>query len=466
MPTASVFRLWDILLPAAGTATVEPNSRVYLVDLAFGILKTRKDELMACKSAYAVKSCVLCAFGSLYDMSTVIDITMHYHRFLWEMGGGFSSGQIGHLCNLRKEEFKRVNQTTWEQNVVLQELAHNCNLGEIKRTKYKASVPKGVTANEIARQVMPCFKTGLDMSQEKPKEGVPKLMPANWAMHRPMPLVGALLSETTIERTYAMIKEMLNKGEVEMLPSLQGPTLKIYDRESKDPKMKELFPSNPFSEALETPGVTKEQFRKALDMEIPQWTQYAEELWESFTHRRDLVQMEKKEKRYAKEDEARNWSNLFGLMPLLLGEEHLEKMLKINGPASSNPQAISINEFFVSLICCSRGTLGQKASALFEVYSYTKSNFQPLDHVLPASNFAKSISQVDAAKKKAVQCPEKKDEPNHVLHFVVMTNHPRKNTHIGDVFIPKLAEFEGIIEKGGQEQLLPVPPGCHPHAGS
>merc|ERR1719272_1215230 len=99
-----------------------------------------------------------------------------------------------------------------------------------------------------------------------------------------------------------------------------------------------------------------------------------------------------------------------------------------------------MNEIFTSLICCSRGTLGQKASALFEVYAHHQSTRDDIKHVRPATNFAKSITRADAAKTKVVLAPDPKDENDNALHFTVWSNYPRKHTLVGSVSIPRLSE--------------------------
>jgi hypothetical protein len=163
LPTATVFRFWDILLPYSTHENAKPHARAYLIDLAFGVFKTRKAEFMNCQSAYEMRCCLLQALGSMYDMSTVVELTLHYHRFLWEMGGGYSEGRIAQLCAQRKEIFTMVDSTTWEQNEVLKEMTHVCALGTVKRTAYQSdSGVAGVQTSEMVRQVMPVLKASIE----------------------------------------------------------------------------------------------------------------------------------------------------------------------------------------------------------------------------------------------------------------------------------------------------------------
>jgi len=440
MPTASVFRFWDILLPMAGTENAEPNHRIYLVDLAFGLLKVRKDDLMQCNSAREIRSCVLYAFGAMYDASSAVDITLHTHRFLWQIGGGFSVGKIHQLCNQRREDFRMVNQTTIEQNDLLKELTHGASLGTIKRTGYMSpSGQKGVNVTEIARQVMPVLKTAVETIRGRvPEPGrlseadSQRAPPVHWAMHRPMPMVAHMMSETFLTKTWDIIKSSLMMGDVDTIPSLRGPPPSIH------PDVASVF-----SEALEAPGLNQANLLAALQMDVPNWTRYSGRLWEAFTNRRDCVL---KRRLGEEEEEKRGLHNLFGLLPSNGQEHRLRKMIEQN-PLDRAPESVSMNEIFTSLICCSKGTLGYKASALFDVYGHTQQGVKDKKHMIPPTNFAKSLTRADAAKTKVVAAPEPKDEKNHALHFTVWSNYPRKHTLVGSVFIPKLTEFESADTK-------------------
>merc|ERR1740130_1029784 len=58
-------------------------------------------------------------------------------------------------------------------------------------------------------------------------------------------------------------------------------------------------------------------------------------------------------------------------------------------------ERVSLNELFIALICCSRGTLGDKAAALFNIYSYVEPlppGAAPL-HWQPIARLAKSITK-------------------------------------------------------------------------
>merc|ERR1740130_1749314 len=57
-------------------------------------------------------------------------------------------------------------------------------------------------------------------------------------------------------------------------------------------------------------------------------------------------------------------------------------------------ERVSLNELFIALICCSRGTLGDKAAALFNIYSYVVPlQSQGIYHWQPIARLAKSITK-------------------------------------------------------------------------
>merc|ERR1719183_3295594 len=55
MPTASVFRFWDILFAQSTDFTTEPHARSYLIDFAFGLMRAKRQELMQCMSALEIR---------------------------------------------------------------------------------------------------------------------------------------------------------------------------------------------------------------------------------------------------------------------------------------------------------------------------------------------------------------------------------------------------------------------------
>jgi hypothetical protein len=518
MPTATVFRFWDVLLPMSADPTAEPNARIYLVDLAFGVLKLRKEALMVCQSAVEIRACVMEAFGLLYDASTVIDITKHYHKFLWTLGAGMGAKLIEELCEQRNKIFKLVDTTTEAQNNLLKMITHISGLGEVRRLGYKTvpqesligtakeikelqrmlaqsqgkdillkdkdgnvleggaksatddkfpvrvlyrSIPGGVTTNEVNKYVVPALKASFAqlttqqiveltdpqqaaMNAQLTASGQPAQMQNHiggfeiptkkekWAMHRPMPLVGEILSEGNLQKATTLMKEsiedampFINFREVERIPTTKGPGPFDSQRdEAMDPAV----------------NIGPQVLQAVLRMEIPQWEQFAIPLYEAFTNRRDLVMRNK----FARREQQYGWFNLFGFMNLNKHEKIVEDQCQMNLNVAPS---VSMNEIYTSLICCSRGTLGAKASAFFEVYGYNQPGVDILKHNIPTNNLAKGVTRVEAAKKKISLPPPPEKEHENALHFAVWSNHPQKHTLMGSVFIPKLGQFEGINSK-------------------
>jgi hypothetical protein len=193
MPTATVFRFWDMLFSQSSHPKAEPSGRVYLVDLAFGVIRAKRSELLQCESALEIRQLILGVFGSLYDTSTVVELTLASHKALWE-GNGFSAGKVGHLWTQRDEMFRMVNDTFHEQNDILRVITHERPLGRIPMNKYDSN-NKGVTTKELLKDVLPVMQQSFETLRPK-SSGSGKY----WAMHRPMPLVAKALAENSMKR--------------------------------------------------------------------------------------------------------------------------------------------------------------------------------------------------------------------------------------------------------------------------
>jgi len=108
---------------------------------------------------------------------------------------------------------------------------------------------------------------------------------------------------------------------------------------------------------------------------------------------------------------------------------------------------MSLNEFFIALICCSKGTVGEKAMALFHLYA----NHQPkhqVDHMVPVTHNAVTVvEKIEGNQKKAeqhlIRAPATEEiRRTMVLHFRVFTHSMNsQDILIGEAFMPSLRPF-------------------------
>uniref|UniRef100_A0A7S2HGN2 C2 domain-containing protein n=1 Tax=Zooxanthella nutricula TaxID=1333877 RepID=A0A7S2HGN2_9DINO len=114
--------------------------------------------------------------------------------------------------------------------------------------------------------------------------------------------------------------------------------------------------------------------------------------------------------------------------------------------ASPSERRMSTNEVFISILCCAKGTLGEKAMELFKLFAVAQPKHS-MHHIHPVSHTAATVvDKVDWNNKKAegqvTKCPAPTEYKKHALHFKVYT-HSTGNQEIlmGEVFIPTLRPY-------------------------
>eukprot|EP00928_Gymnodinium_smaydae_P067959 TRINITY_DN5099_c0_g1_i1.p1 TRINITY_DN5099_c0_g1~~TRINITY_DN5099_c0_g1_i1.p1 ORF type:complete len:3333 (+),score=742.01 TRINITY_DN5099_c0_g1_i1:194-10192(+) len=428
MPTSSVFRLWDALFAQSTDPKAQPHARVGLIDFAFGILRIKRTDLMQCESASEAKSLLLGVLGAMYDMSTVTDIMNMADTFLWG-GSGFSSSKIAFLWTQRENAFQVMNSVGVQQNEVLKDLAQVQPLKFIPATKYESPHGQaGVTTRELLRDVLPVLNNSLENA--KANRGAGK----HWFMHRPMPLAAKMLNEGALQQTRTMVFNSIRTKPVRgALPFLVSP---LPGRDGRVPMGLEPF------------GVSENEFMRVIHQDVPSWFPRAGDLWRSFTD--------------VRADIGKDIANYGGAAMHTLDNEYTQGQGLLARMANSlfsdfdppqtrrgddwTPPQISINELFASLICCSRGTLAEKAAALFNIYSSGEPGFTAALHRVPVSKLAKSItgaSEISAAMEKNVVVPDHDSESAkmNALRLSIFTNYPKKRTRVGDVYVPMLGPY-------------------------
>jgi hypothetical protein len=429
MPTSSVLRLWDMLFAKSTDPNATPHARAHLIDLAFGVLKVKTKELLMCESAQEAKDLVLSVLSGMYDMGTVSDLIAMSSSYLWG-GSGFVSSKIANMWRQREDMFQMANNTVARQNQVLQHLTHRQRLGLIPQTKYESlDGQAGVTTKELIKDVLPVMNNQLENSRvrkDQMSEGR-----RHWFMHRPLPIPSRLLCEDV----FVQVWKSLGRG------------MEARKRRDKVPFLVKPLPSQhgeALMKSLEPLDVTDADFQQMMQRDVPNWAGSAAAIWQSFNNRQDKVHSgEYGTETWEKAADEDNISK-FGIVCanfLGMGVEEPER------PADT-VERISLNELFISLIACSRGTLGEKAAALFNVYSTDDPtcNGGNIAHRTAVSKLAKSItrsSDVNSTAEKNVAPPEHDSDEakRNALRLTVMSNYPDKNTRIGDVFIPTLAPY-------------------------
>jgi len=478
MPTASVFRLWDILFAQSTDPRAQPHNRAHLIDLAFGVIRSRKSEIKQCESAHEIKQLILGVLGSMYDTCTVVDITMLSHQYLW-FGTGFSSGKVCTLWTQRDDLFKAVNMTLTEQNEILKQLTHLLPLKmQAAASQRDEARVAGVTTKDLAKEVLYVLQQSLqNLKPLKDKDNLRQ----TWGMHRPMPLAARVLCENSFEKFWHGVQQQLR--------NLNGPGL------PPNPfKIRPLPSSRPIP-GLEPLDITTSDLASVLERDLPSWAQHARSLWNAFTSRQDLVYLmgtnqygagnyqygadygnaagQYNESTPLNSNAGNAYPGYPGANPYGPRPTAFQKMLlKLfncekpddlhSGPigsatsSASSEEQFSLNELFIALICSSRGSVGEKANALFNIYSYSDPTAQRSNHIQGVTKLAKSIATIQAegandslGRTLSPPDPDSMEaKMNNVLRFSVWTNYPNGRRKMGDVLVPNLSSFVSFM---GQE---------------
>eukprot|EP00931_Biecheleriopsis_adriatica_P040925 TRINITY_DN23439_c0_g1_i1.p1 TRINITY_DN23439_c0_g1~~TRINITY_DN23439_c0_g1_i1.p1 ORF type:complete len:3484 (+),score=873.59 TRINITY_DN23439_c0_g1_i1:112-10563(+) len=457
MPTASVFRFWDALLLQSTNPKVQPHGRVYLINLAFGAIRAKRTELMLCESAFEMRSIILGFFGSLYDTSTVIDLVTAADTFLWG-GGGYSSGKVANIWVQRDELFKGINHVTKSQNEILKQLCHVMPL--------KIDSPgTGIKTSELVREVIPVLQVNVDAAQRRGKARY-------WAMHRPQPMATRVITDTPLDKAWSFFStQVLAPPKLPLIPFMVGPA-----NAETGPGMEPL-------------DIIASDLVQVIERDIAGWGQQATALWNVFSNRpRNFIgnvgvanqsflnpsfgndpytnygsggviasdegqgyqQMSVDGKRIdpfqqPRQSALQKWvGDVFGVKPPPSDDNVPQQK---NEETGEFVERISLNELYAALICASRGTLSEKANALFNIYAYADPRGKDLNHISPINSVARATAEhavetaAEVSRVLAPPEPESNEAKQNALRFTVMTNYPHKNTSLGDVFISSLAPY-------------------------
>jgi len=113
---------------------------------------------------------------------------------------------------------------------------------------------------------------------------------------------------------------------------------------------------------------------------------------------------------------------------------------------SPTERRMSLNEFFVALICCCKGTVGEKALALFHLHAYYKIPSK-LNHITPVLHHTKAVTEkVEGSQERekgaSFTPPDEEDVPKTIaLHFKIWTHTQGDDMMLGEVFVQNLHPY-------------------------
>jgi len=420
MPTASLFRFWDLLFsddwkpPQQDHPPRQKPPRHSLLDLAFGALRhpDLKPLILACCSAMEVKDCILNFFESLYDPSQVIQIAVDAERDLWEYSGA------NLVAPLHVKDYHRAvhwwdapPQPTAPPGHLFQYRRQNLVLTEVAYSS--SAVP------EAGAQVDPRLTTKNVILQIIPalqkvcsSDGAERSKFAGMMRMIPQRIreIGPELDQTTVGQLWSWATRLAETVVVEDMSVVMALGLPP-------------FPLRPEGEPthMDSTELAKIVSRAGLG-----------KAWES--------------------------NNLTARI--------------FEAFVSPWQRRMSLNEFFVALICCSKGTVGEKAMGLFHLYGHSETHSE-IGHVTRESHAAHTIIDTIESGKSAVSATQLARPPKPAaivdtttLHFKIYTaTIGSLEDVLGEVFVPSLRPYfysgTGSMDKfqnfaiWGQEMELP-----------
>jgi hypothetical protein len=446
MPTATVFRFWDILFaestrPLTGSEKQGRAARDLLVTLAYAIVRSKKDSLLLCQSGAEAKDLILGVLGSLFDSSIVVDMVAASQYLLYGRKATIVT-KARSLVEEHEEAFKYPHMTTVEQNELLKQMMHNREF----RSRYSVQGVSGVTTTQLMEEIYPNLKQAFKEKMRNPPpapapvldmEGKP-IVPANvtgpparsWGMFRPMPLAESLLLEGTLEK----MKKHWNHSFNPAMPPLP------YSIDATD----QTVGAEPF--------LNQGDLAEILQYRAAPWSDLSSTIWKAFTNRRD---------RYSTSMPMYNPLAKVGLNidnPMI--NDWLRKFQanpKV-GEGADADERISVNEFLIGLIFCSKGTLGDKAGAAFALFAHSEALGDPGPfHMLTPSRLSKTLVEMSAQHTGSavgkVAPPGEEDKKDAALRFLVKSTHAHKERHsedVGEVFIPRVGLFVGATPEDAE----------------
>lgn len=412
VPTTTLYRFWDILF-AQSTDHTATFPRLHLVDLAYGILKAERAELMLAESTAEVKDTILGALASLYDSTSIVDLT-YAASVLWVSGITPDKARIMSLYQYKNDLFREVNDQVRDQNILLYRMCREDTTG--RPVKHRQPGDKGCTTKEIWEAIK-------EMSNELVRD---KRYSRKWGMHRPMPVPQV---HTDINSCLVGVQKALNISQKKMYPFLIEPeeftTLKLQKKEIEQ-----------FERNCEPQDLTLKDLTKVVKNQVGGWNNSVGELWKVFNSVKDS-QPSLTETTVIMADEgtgtlsnARRMAARWGLLG------HVE-----HGVVDSR---VSTNEMFVAFLAASKGTIREKASWMFELYALNESlgNIANVNHIQKLSPLSKALGSGDSVVSVAV-APTEDERRSCALRFHIVTENDRtvKEKVLGEVIVPKLSPF-------------------------
>jgi len=436
LPTSSLYRLWDFLFADSTNPQAFPHARHGLIDLAFGMLRSSRVDLLLCQSALEVHEFIEAFFASLHDPQSVIELIESAGALLW---GGVSRKQVLKLWRDGTKEFERYHEPFERQNDLLKQLGHVASIDPSSRflqspikdqgfaNSFKPGESGGYgmlnTAGMRSGQtgMLNSSGTGLLSAMEMVEPAEPgvntkdlsnsiiktflQLFPSSMSPSAPASVMRPVPS-WMLDFGPPVVEDSMHKY-LRMVGATSAAEA-VADAHFREAQEVEALPKNqaipcPPGSRPEPDGVTDVDWANEVGHNMPGWSPFAKPLYDAFVDPTD--------------------------------------------------RRFSLYEFLIGIICCSKGTAGEKAGALFDLLVSPKSALLPSvaqlwnhtqHHWVPIAQAAKAVIQRTSTEKTADQSapPAKDCRKDAALHFKIWSDSlVGKTTLLAEVVVPNVGPF-------------------------
>mmetsp|Transcript_51079 Transcript_51079/g.131714 ORF Transcript_51079/g.131714 Transcript_51079/m.131714 type:complete len:1847 (+) Transcript_51079:1-5541(+) len=398
LPTASLFRFWDLLFSDDwspphhhGEVPRMKPPRHALIDLAYGCLKHKdlKPQILQCCSAMEVRDCIVHFFENLYDPTEVLRISVDAERELWDYVGA-NLVEPMHVV-----DYKHATRL-WDAPP-----QHGTPPGHLFQYRHQ---------NAVLRE--------LAYSNEA------------------VPTAGAATADQRVTT---------KNVSTQIIPNL----LKACDQDSAE--------KSTYGGMMRQAPAKIREIGPQLDQTLvgSLWAQFARLTENILTEDMSLVmalsvppfpKRQEGEPTHMDDTELSKIVSRAGLGNAWNSNQLVSRLYQ----AFMSPwqRRMSLNEFFVALICCSKGTVGDKAMGLFHLYGHHDTPSR-VPHCVSESHAASVIIEKieGAAANQAAQFLRPPKDSNAIkestaLHFRVHTHSiGSEEMVLGEVFVPSLRPF-------------------------
>lgn len=402
LPTSSLFRFWDVLFAESTQGTSNKPATHALIDLAFAGIKRCKERLLQCKNSAEVQSCIINYFEHLYDPSQVIEMVTEAEEYLWE--GIFqkvSSHQISPFHGRDADQVEANFVEYYKENLVFETLQQMkdfiCSCDCTERPQRAVGNLSATDTRIITKNLFQCVIPTLQ--REMPVGPVAKFGGIQRSFPRKIFEQGAPTDnswKSKLHRVGTGIYRYLFDDNSQYAPTVRTPV--PYCGEPRENQIRKGEPSE----------LTVQEFQSVV-------------------------------------------RNTFGDKwgkKMLDGQKGLAMCFKERAAfagASPESQQMSLTEFFITLICASRGTVGDKAYGFFDLFSYSQKT-PKMYHIAPcfaAHTVVDKIERVtDDGESHALTDEEIQRKVSILFNVFVDTNGSNKTDKpFGEAYITSLQPY-------------------------